>query len=437
MTDWTLGISERGIVLSESIAGMVRLAAFGPVPRAGALEPEITELVGSALARSMRNKVPQDDANADMERTAQDVDRVLRESFGDNRRDARGTLVTACVRDNWICVAHTGHGSALLLRDGHLCSLAPDPGKTTSDWHPWIGSRREGDEGNPLLLHITLTPVQLQPGDRIILATAPAPNLAEITTFVPLVSTGSPEMAAESLSDVLQVQSGLEDAGVLVLDWGIEASSDSEGPSALFADLDDALVSGLEDLITDITDELDLLPATPPLAPVRDVTPEAYAEPVEPVEGPGETLIPDDVPEPAAGDEPGEPPLLTDEIGADDPLLPEPPPLPNDEEHLAAAPGGEATAEAPERDAGQPVLGAEPFPLDEHPSPPPDPAEDVRSTEPYSILGDEPPPEPAAVVEENAPDDGVETPGSSPPWAVLAGVVLLVAAIGLAFTLAL
>lgn len=400
--DYTLGFSERGIVISETFAGTLRLAAFGPVPTARQMDREVVTVVRQALSQTLRGLVPREDANDDMERTARVVDQAVRDTFGDNREDARGTLVAACITDGWIRVAHTGHASALLVRDGEMQSLAPDPQKTTSEWHPFLGSRREGDELNPLLLHITLAPTRLQPGDRIVLSTAPTPHLLDYGTFVPLVTTGSPEMAAESLSDVLQVQQGLNDAGVAVLDWSV-----SEGREpAQEGEVDDALLHGLQDLISDLTDELDILPVTPPLAMPRQQGPELIEEALY-----GDTLIPDDdeLPPPELPDPDELPPsdfpepdeLITDgppsvEAFLDAPerspaVAPDEPELPLIDPSFLDEPQDEATetfgpAEDVEQDIAPPALLEQTPPGTPFSMLTPSPVDDVGNTEPYAVL---------------------------------------------------
>ncbi|MCA9567125.1 MAG: hypothetical protein KC656_04755 [Myxococcales bacterium] len=265
---WDLGVSERGVVVSETLAQTLRVVAFGPVPSADALDPELADVVETSLQRELRSLVPREDARDDMERTARAVDSAIRESLGDGRSEHRGTLVAATVREGRLSVAQTGHGTALLFRLGDLLTIAPDSDRTTSEWHPWLGSRRKGDEGNPLLLHTNDAPVVLQPGDRVVLCSAPPSHLISLDTFVALATSGTAEMAAESLADVLEVQLGLADVAVAVLDWAVEHDED-EGP-----DLDSGLLAGLTDLIADITEELDILPATPAPSPERTHTPE-------------------------------------------------------------------------------------------------------------------------------------------------------------------
>ncbi len=363
---WDLGASDEGVVVGEYLAGTFRVVGLGPAAGHRSLDPQLAEVARGLLHQELRGAVPLDQPVEELRRLVRRVDRGIRSEMPEGNA-ARATMVCAVVSDGKLWCAHTGEGSAYRLRGDELTCLVralPDslavraqrsrmsrsasrgllgrhqrlnPGDV-----PWIGPRMEGDERQPVMIRVNDEPVELEQGDRILLCTTPPGELEHVRGLAKLVGEGLPDLAAQAICNVLAMRDGLGDVAVAVVDWesgGVQVqrntSIDSLG-SELFADF--------EDLVREITDELDIEPPTPPPAPTRGTfDPDAKTDnselnepdPVEPsdplqqdpepppVSSPTEVTEPIEVTEPTEPTEPVEP-----DSTHPDPMTTEPHPVP-------------------------------------------------------------------------------------------------------------
>ncbi len=374
---WELGLSERGIAVSERHGSQIRIGIIGPIPSMSSLIPELTDVAEQSLREQLCCTASITDPAATMEAWASAIDCAIRDRLGDGRKDARGTLVLAIVHDGVLHVAHTGHGTAFLFRDGVYETIAPDPGHTTSEWHPWLGSRRTGDEQKPLLLHATLEPCPLRPGDRILLCTAPPPHLITISSFDALVRTGSADVAALSLAHVLEVQLDLTDVAVAVLDW----EPSRETSTSTF--VDEHLLAGLTDIITEITEEHPATDDTSPDAPDEDLSDLPTDETQRPVMHGGSTTASARPPS-SVRHTPPDGPLLVEDIAP----MASPPPTPTPAKTLSTR-----IRRRPRRNRPSLLSSPPPSSSPPPPQPPSPPEEDEPETEPQRVTSPARPPE--------------------------------------------
>lgn len=282
---WELGASEQGVVAGDYLAGSFRVVAVGPSAGQRSLDPRFAALARDAAKAELRQAVPLEDPTEDLRRLIRRLDRAIRDTLTDGI-DGRATLVCCTVRQGRAWMAHTGEGSVYLFRDGTLDCLVqalPDSlasraqrrratsrrsilGRHVRGDVPWIGARIEGDERQPIMVRVTEVPIELAPGDRLFLCTAPPAGLESIQALAPIVAGGRPDEAAQALCDVLHLRDGVGDVAVAMVDWHASPTFEDERPAAL----DASLLADFEGLIADISEELEIDHATPAFAPDRD-----------------------------------------------------------------------------------------------------------------------------------------------------------------------
>ena len=131
------------------------------------------------------------------------------------------------------------------------------PRRATLPRLPWIGRRRADDASDVAVETACRTaPTRLQPGDRVVLCSAPLSELEAVGGLFELLSFGDAESAAQTLRDLLQVRRGLIDVAVGVVDWPRERSAGTEAPPASEL-LNDELVAGFAEVLTALGEELD------------------------------------------------------------------------------------------------------------------------------------------------------------------------------------
>lgn len=274
-----VAVSERGVVISERLAGVLRMVCFGPTPQQPALRADVAALAQETIHNELRRSVPSAEAQLDMRRMAHLVDDALRERFGDGDPQARGTLVSVAVQDRLIHVAHSGHGAAILVRGGVICDLVSQCDLSTKEAHPWVGSRRVDEEDNPLLLHAANVPVPLEPGDRVVAVTSPPIGVVDVQGIRELLLDANATSLALNLASIVELKSGIRDLAVGVIDHEVLVMSPEE---ALQSSVDDDLFAGLSALIDGVTEDLAIDRPTPQAAPRRVTRPPAVTEPPPP-----------------------------------------------------------------------------------------------------------------------------------------------------------
>lgn len=272
------GRAEGGVVVTDSLAATMRVLAVGPSKASGELSPAFVDHARSAIDASILGVVPQDVPSSEAERMLRSFDADVRSHWVDPTDPTRATAIALVFRGETLWIAHTGDAAAILVRDGHAEDLLEPLGRTpsararrertrsrrlVSDTRkpppevPWIGQRAAADSEQPLFLtQGDITGWTLREGDRLVICTAPVPA-SEQQDLLASVEAEDPDLAAQSVADILRLKASRHDVGVVVIDWMV---SEPRRPESLDVpgDLGAELFAGFQDLIREITDEMDL-----------------------------------------------------------------------------------------------------------------------------------------------------------------------------------
>ena len=188
--------SDRGVVVWESVAGWLRVVAMGPAPGTRELSRAFRRGARSVIRDQFHAVVPDEDPAGECERVLRSVDREVRAGLPEGDT-SRATMVVAVIHGHQVWVAHTGDGAACLMRDGELRWLLASPDATDAS-----------SDG-----------VELQPGDRLLMASCPAVELQRLRAFGTLLQKARPEDAAQELGAALAVQRQTPQLAVSVVAW--------------------------------------------------------------------------------------------------------------------------------------------------------------------------------------------------------------------------
>lgn len=280
---WSWGASDQGVVHGEYLAATFRLVALGPSVGVRQLDPRVADVAAEALHQQITNTPPMPEATMDLARVFRRVDRAIRDRTPDIVSPA--TVVACSIRDGRAWFAHTGEGSAYLLRNGQLrCVVQPllnskatlhqrrrargPNGRSHPGEVPWVGTRTEGDEKAGVMMRTNASSIHLRAGDRIVLCTTASFELGSIPELIRVIGQGPPFIAAQALSEILHLRDGVRDVAVALVDWNPEADTGETVENQL----DGALFAGFSDLINEITDSWEVEPLTPTTAE-REVVP--------------------------------------------------------------------------------------------------------------------------------------------------------------------
>lgn len=256
----------------------MRVLAVGPSKATGELSQAFMDHARSAIDASILGVVPQDEPAREAERMLRSFDADVRARWDDSGDRTRATALALVFRGETLWIAHTGDAAAILVRDGYAEDLLEPLGRTPSSRArrertrsrrlvadtkspppevPWIGQRSAADAEQPLFLtQGDEVGWSLREGDRLVVCTAPVPA-SEQRGLLSTVEAEDPDLAAQSVADILRLKASRKDVGVVVIDWMV---SEPRRPESLDVpgDLGEELFTGFQDLIREITDEMDL-----------------------------------------------------------------------------------------------------------------------------------------------------------------------------------
>lgn len=269
---WESGRAEEGVALVDQAGAVCRVAVFGPAPGYRALHPDLASAARRHLPKALGVDSPMRVTQGHLQKLVESADRSIRGDLTVMGEGTRATLVYATFRNGRLHTAHTGGGSVVLLRDGEVVAIAGETGvgvpplagsskgvqARTHTMHelPWIGARRRGDvPGVRVAVDCVDAAQRLQPGDRVVLCSAPLGELEAIQPLAEALSFGTPDVAAQSLHDLLELRRGLEDVAVAVVDWPHPDAPRRE-PAAAVALLDDAMMGDLAAALGSLSEQM-------------------------------------------------------------------------------------------------------------------------------------------------------------------------------------
>jgi protein phosphatase len=141
------------------------------------------------------------------------------------------TTLTAVATDGRrVVLGHVGDSRAYLSRDGELVQLSRDHtyvqdlverGQLDADSvrrHPWRNVVLRSVDGDPMHAGIDLVPLDLVPGDRVLLCSDGLTDLVPDGVIGPLVAVGGPEAAARACVDAALAAGGRDNVTCVVVD---------------------------------------------------------------------------------------------------------------------------------------------------------------------------------------------------------------------------